>query len=235
VVDARYPVGADKGQLAIVCWGQGAPTIVIDAGSGDAGIARWGSHRVTADLALHHEVCTYDRAGLGRSDQAPNRPRLLDDVVADLHALLAAAKVPGPYVLVGSSGGGFDIYQYAGRYPSQVSGLVLLDVPAGQATMSAEDVIELAWNNGGNPEHVDYVAVEHQMAVARLPIPRIPVTVVTATHGQSADNPGSQRVWLKGSSHPVEVTLDGGHDIYNDAPDEVVAEIEKVAALARAA
>lgn len=42
----------------------------------------------------------------------------------------------------------------AGR---DVVGLVLLDVPAGQATMSAADVAELAWDNPSNHEHVDYV------------------------------------------------------------------------------
>jgi hypothetical protein len=75
----------------------------------------------------------------------------------------------------------------AGR---DVVGLVLLDVPAGQATMSAADVAELAWDNPSNHEHVDYVAVERQMALHRLPIRAIPVTVVTAKKGQSAARPG---------------------------------------------
>jgi hypothetical protein len=68
----------------------------------------------------------------------------------------------------------------AGR---DVVGLVLLDVPAGQATMSAADVAELAWDNPSNHEHVDYVAAERQMALHRLPIRAIPVTVVTAKEG----------------------------------------------------
>ena len=49
----------------------------------------------------------------------------------------------------------------------QVSGVVMIETPAGQATMSASDVKDLAWNAPGNSEHVEYVAVEHQMAVAR--------------------------------------------------------------------
>ena len=76
---------------------------------------------------------------------------------------------------------------------------------------------------------MDYVAVEHQMAVERLPVPAIPVTVVTASHGQSAD-PGEQKVWLEGSSRPVQVILDGGHAIYDDDPDGVLAEILEVLA-----
>jgi hypothetical protein len=36
-----------------------------------------------------------------------------------------------------------------------------------------------------------------------------------------------QRVWLKGSSHPVQV-IDDGHNIDRDDPVRVLAEIQKV-------
>jgi pimeloyl-ACP methyl ester carboxylesterase len=231
-VDASYVVASDGRHLALRCWGKGTPVVVMEPGD-PSGIEDFESMAVTADLAAHHEVCAYDRAGGPSSDPAPYRKRTLDDIVSDLHGLLAAAKVPGPYVMVGASGGGFDVYQYAGRHPDQVAGLVLLDTPPGQAKMSAQDMRDLAWNSPGNPEHVDYPGGEHQMAVARLPIPRIPVTVITAKDGQSADHPAGQRVWLAGSSHPVQVILEGGHEIAEDAPDQVAAEVEKVIAFAR--
>jgi len=60
-------------------------------------------------------------------------------------ASVALARISPPYLMVGQSGGGFDAYHYAGRYPGEVAGLVLLDVPAGQAHMSAADMAELAW------------------------------------------------------------------------------------------
>jgi pimeloyl-ACP methyl ester carboxylesterase len=44
-----------------------------------------------------------------------------------LHALLATANVPGPYVLVGHSTGGTYNLVYAARYPGEVAGMVLLD------------------------------------------------------------------------------------------------------------
>jgi pimeloyl-ACP methyl ester carboxylesterase len=108
--------------------------------------------------------------------------------------------------MVGQSGGGFDAYHHAGPYPGEVAGLVLLDVPAGQARMSAT-------------------------ALHRLPIPRIPVTVITARSGQSAPHFDEQRVWLAGSSHPVQVVLDGGYNIDGDDPVRVLVEIQKVLAL----
>ena len=101
----------------------------------------------------------------------------------------------------------------------------MLDVPAGNPDMSADDVP--AWDGPENPEHVDYVAVERQMALDRLPIPDIPVTVVTASFGQSAD-PSEQTVWLQGSSRPIQTVLEGGHDIQYADPDGVLAAIQDV-------
>ncbi|MEO6201162.1 MAG: hypothetical protein ABIX44_08360, partial [Cryobacterium sp.] len=126
---------------------------------------------------------------------------------------------------VGSSGGGFNVYHHAGRYPDEVAGLVMLDVPAGQANIPTDEVP--AWDSPDNPEHMDYVAIERQMALDRLPIPSIPVTVITASAGQSAD-PAEQEVWLDGSSDPVHVVLDGGHAIYAFDPAGVLAEVLKV-------
>ena len=54
-------------------------------------------------------------------------PRTARDVVADLHALLRTAHVPGPYVLAGHSNGGLFTQLYASTHPRQVAGLVLID------------------------------------------------------------------------------------------------------------
>lgn len=220
-IDGHFSAAGDY-QLALRCWGEGSPTIVYDAGTGTSGIAQAQGSPITRGLAAQTRVCSYDRAGIGASDPAPLRKRYLDDVVDDLHAVLLAADVDPPYLLVGSSGGGFDVYHHTGRYRDDVVGLVMLDVPAGQAHMSRSDVP--AWDSAENPEHMDYVAVEHQMAVDRLPIPAIPVTVVTAAQGQSAD-PKEQRVWLKGSSDPKQVVVESGHDVFYESPDDVLQAI----------
>jgi pimeloyl-ACP methyl ester carboxylesterase len=47
--------------------------------------------------------------------------------VAELHALLQAAEIPGPYVLVGHSLGGLFARLYAATYPNEVVGMVLVD------------------------------------------------------------------------------------------------------------
>ena len=48
-------------------------------------------------------------------------------VATDLRALLDRAHVPGPFVLVGHSSGAQYVRIFAGQYPEQVAGMVLLD------------------------------------------------------------------------------------------------------------
>jgi pimeloyl-ACP methyl ester carboxylesterase len=54
-------------------------------------------------------------------------PRTLPSMVSDLHALLTAAKIPGPYLLTGHSYGGMIVRLFAKTYPSLTAGLVFVD------------------------------------------------------------------------------------------------------------
>jgi pimeloyl-ACP methyl ester carboxylesterase len=109
--------------LYLVCAGHGSPTVVLEAGLGE-------DHRdwslVQPELAQTTRVCSYDRAGLGLSQLAPKRHTALEKA-RDLHGLLEAAGVDGPFVLVGHSYGGMLARVYAAAYPKDVAGLVLLD------------------------------------------------------------------------------------------------------------
>jgi pimeloyl-ACP methyl ester carboxylesterase len=110
-------------QMHLYCVGSGSPTIVIEAGIG----ADWlGWQIVQPRLANLTRVCTYDRAGLGWSEPQA-RPRDAEAVVRQLHALLDEAKVRRPMVLVGHSGGGFFVREYAREFPAEVAGVVLVD------------------------------------------------------------------------------------------------------------
>lgn len=75
---------------------------------------------------MYTRACWYDRAGVGWSDP-PVTPRTSASVANDLHELLQRASVPPPFVLVGASIGGEYARVYAGRYPSEIAGLVLVD------------------------------------------------------------------------------------------------------------
>jgi pimeloyl-ACP methyl ester carboxylesterase len=105
--------------------GEGSPTVVLDAALGGSCLS-WA--HVQPEVARFARVCSYDRAGMGWSDGGPE-PRTALRTADELHDLLHNAGVPGPYVLVGHSYGGFTARIYAAKYPDEVAGLVLLDVP----------------------------------------------------------------------------------------------------------
>jgi pimeloyl-ACP methyl ester carboxylesterase len=110
-------------RLHLACQGQGSPTVVMEAAIGETGLM-WSL--VQPAVATRTRACVYDRAGYGWSDPSP-RPRTAAVMVDELHRLLGAAEVPGPYVLVGHSFGGLLVRLYAARYPQEVAGLVLVD------------------------------------------------------------------------------------------------------------
>ena len=84
-------------------------------------------------LSQHHDEIAgattsviYDRAGTGWSD-AISLPRTAASVAEELRALLTAAGVPAPYVLVGHSLGGAYIRRFAQLFPNETAGLLFLD------------------------------------------------------------------------------------------------------------
>ena len=114
------------------CMGIGSPAIVLDAGLGSDALI-WGA--VQPQLARTTRVCSYDRAGFGWSDQAPG-PRDADHIAAELHQLLAEAKVSGTIVLMGHSIAAMYIRDYAAHYPRDVAGLIFVD---GSTPLQDED------------------------------------------------------------------------------------------------
>jgi pimeloyl-ACP methyl ester carboxylesterase len=116
-------------RLHLHCAGSGSPTVVLESGLGETG-AYWGW--ISTALAPDTRVCTYDRAGRGWSDPASAGQDGVA-VTTDLRTLLDRAHVPGPFVLVGHSSGAEYARIFAGRYPEQVAGMVLLDAQPTEA------------------------------------------------------------------------------------------------------
>ncbi|MFE4499649.1 alpha/beta fold hydrolase [Rhodococcus sp. NPDC056743] len=129
--------------MYLTCKGTGSPTVVFVSGRSDrADIWKTVTEPNPTDTAVFDgvaettRVCAYDRPGTvtitgeqvepSRSTPVP-QPTTAADGARDLHDLLSAADVPGPYVLVAHSWGGLIARLYADSYPTDVDGLVLVD------------------------------------------------------------------------------------------------------------
>jgi pimeloyl-ACP methyl ester carboxylesterase len=145
----RYHAGVravalpDGRHLNLFCEGKGGPVVVLEGGLGPGA---WDWRKVQGAIAPDTQVCSYDRAGYFGSDPAEDA-RDAGAEADDLAALLKAAHVPAPYVLVGHSYGGLIVRMFAFRHPREVAGLVLLEPSAEYQTQRvmavAPDVVPI--------------------------------------------------------------------------------------------
>jgi pimeloyl-ACP methyl ester carboxylesterase len=117
---ARLP---DKRLINFRCAGAGRPTVLLEAGYGATSLA-WG--QVQALEAPRRRACAYDRAGYGFSDPGPE-PRDGAAIARDLDQALRAARIAGPFIVVGHSAGALYVRLFADRRPNDVVGMVLVD------------------------------------------------------------------------------------------------------------
>jgi pimeloyl-ACP methyl ester carboxylesterase len=121
---AAHLVEVGTREMFLNCTGKApGPTVILEAGTGDTSAV---SSAVQTEVEKFANVCSYDRLGLGRSDQLA-AAHTADEIVADLHGLLHAASIREPYVLVAHSIGGIYTRKYADLYPAEVAGVVLVD------------------------------------------------------------------------------------------------------------
>jgi pimeloyl-ACP methyl ester carboxylesterase len=110
-------------RLHVNCTGKGHPTVVVEAGLGDFSFD-WAL--VQSRVARFTRICTYDRGGYAWSDPGP-MPRTFAQLNFELKDALAKLGERGPFVLVGHSFGGPVVRNFAGLYPQDVAGMVLVD------------------------------------------------------------------------------------------------------------
>jgi pimeloyl-ACP methyl ester carboxylesterase len=265
----RIAIGGGR-HLYLECHGSGSPTVVLDGGHRERGDF-WNvsdpalpkATPVLASVQQFTRVCTYDRPGtvvgsapkdFSRSDPVP-MPRNAAAAVTDLHELLSAAKVPGPYVLVGHSFGGLDILLYALNYPRSVAGIVFVDAlppqlrnqmtPSLWKTYSELNAQPLPGLDYKELETMDFSASldQVQRALARTTLPAIPIVVLTkdrpfdlagrelpAGFGEKLDAAWrrAQRQLAASIAHVPLTVVETSHNISVERPDVVIDAIRRV-------
>jgi len=240
-------VDAGGVKLHIQCDGvrqAGRPMVILEAGAGNSA-KTW--RDVFGPTAQFVRVCAYDRQGLGSSERTP-APQSGVEAVQTLRALLQAAGEGPPYVMAGHSYGGMLVRLYATRYPSEVTGLVLVDSsheeqlkrfaalpappqpPAGAAPQPV------------SPERIDLAATSAELARAPWRA-NIPLVVLSRglwfkTPPATPDPQAEARLTIWQELHRELVTRSpqaqlvvarqSGHYIQNDEPPLVIDAIRRV-------
>jgi pimeloyl-ACP methyl ester carboxylesterase len=116
-------VGIPGSRMHLLRLGAGAPSIVLEAGIAASSL-NWSV--LQPALATSTTTYSYDRAGFGWS-ASDNSACTLAKLTDDLHALVAGAPVPAPFILVAHSFGSYIATVYARRFPNELAGVVLVD------------------------------------------------------------------------------------------------------------
>ena len=196
--------------------------IFLEAGDDTGGTQAYGP-AIMDPLAEHTTTCTYDRPGTGTSDPARGRRRTLHSYRTDFSAFLQATKLPGPYLLVGQSGGGNLLISYASAHPHDVAGLVLIETYHDDPVRLAKefDPFDPTTATG---EKFDTLANVRLLDNLALPLGTFPVLVMTATDADPG-NEENQAYWLGISPDSRQVVITGSHNLHDDDPTRVTKEI----------
>jgi len=221
-----WTVTANGHELYIECQGQGSPAVVLDSGLGDASSV-WDDVLIATEN-LGVRVCAYDRWGLGLSQASPPGTRPIGDATADLHALLTAADVPPPYVLVSHSIAGLIHRDFTQRYPTDVVGLVMVDTaPDDWNTYMKTD--DFTYGS----ESLAVAAVTARLRASDDLSDRPVIVLLGATSNQIDGRLGFRDYW-RAAQHALAalstnsmtvVAVDSDHGIPTSQPDLVAAAI----------
>ncbi len=242
-IAAKFDVGGHS--LYLECFGTNGPVMLFDAGSGSTG-ETWKSSRkgFIGLVDNHYRRCLYDRANLGKSDKVTG-PRTSATAAEDLHALLRAADLAPPYVLVGRSFGGYNVRLFAARYPSEVRALILIETLTPQFHLGMEALltpaqwaVEVDAVQGTEPP-LDVIASTSLVAAA--PLPDVPLLVIAGTKWHSgnvawpSDLPGAKldALWDQAQRDLAAavprgrlIVFEGGdHSLHFSQPERLAREI----------
>jgi dienelactone hydrolase len=229
----RGHVALGEASVWLECLGTGSPTVIMETGLGSSS-GNW----IDAQRALSAttRVCRYDRVAIGQSD-GPGVETITAGTRADeLHGLLEAAQLDGPYVLVGWSFGGMIVRLFAARHPAETAGLVFVDASHEDQFIDEWWTTQIhAWSDG--PSRIMDGEASRAELLTSTDLGATPTIVLS----QGNLNGEFERHWAPlqdalatmSTSSLHLVATKAGHDINHDAPELTLKAIEAVIAAAR--
>ncbi len=116
-------IGQNRRLFMMEMGGGAGPSVIFESGIG-ATSQNWAKVQLAVSKFAH--TVSYDRLGLGWSTPAVSE-RIPSQVVHELRAMLQAARIVPPYLLVGHSFGGLVVRYFAAEFPDEVAGALLVD------------------------------------------------------------------------------------------------------------
>ncbi|ATL68152.1 alpha/beta hydrolase [Nocardia terpenica] len=230
------------------------PAIVFDAGGGQDS-SEWAGLVPGVAAATGSMIITYDRAGLGASDEVPG-PWKVADAVADLDAGLRQLGLTRDVIFVAHSEAGEIATNFVHDHPGVVAGAVLVDAnlpgfftddqiarieaaeqPQIQAleqqpsTRQTRQLLAVAADYG--PAHRAY----HQLTWP----PTVPIDVIVSAKTPFESSESDAHHWrdaqaafaAAASNRRLLVAQGSSHDVPADRPDIVAQEVEDIVARTR--
>jgi pimeloyl-ACP methyl ester carboxylesterase len=262
-------IDIDQGRkIFLKCSGTGTPTVILESGYRNNSdvwtISRERKQAIFPAVASFTRVCVYDRPGtvgatledLSRSDRI-TMPRTVESLVTDLHYLLQAAKIKGPYILAGHSLGGLSIRLFASRYPNEVAGLILIDAyPESFKSLLGPKkwhaylkIMTTAIPDIKDPSHfetIDFDKVTRVMEETAAKTPLKPMPLIILSRGLPADLPVQknseltskvlEEAWRTGQNQLASlvpqaeqvIATKSQHDIMLTQPELIINAIHKM-------
>jgi len=232
--------------------------VVLEAGGGSSHEV-WNS--VIPGLSAFSRVVAYDRPGYGLSDPCDS-PRTAERIARELREALQAAGVTGPagvaepFLVAGWSFGGSVARVFAGNFPAEVRGLVLVD-PAPETfyaraagafpdlwTLEEEDYVPALFaDSTRKTEQREFAGFSASMEQARMSDARHDTPTVLLIAARDAEGPPDpiSAMWIEelaswADRRPrtrSQLVPGAGHHIARDSPALVIAAVRELLATTR--
>jgi pimeloyl-ACP methyl ester carboxylesterase len=205
-------VEVDGRAIRLQVTGTGEPTVVFENGHG-APLETWG--KVQPAVSAFARTVAYDRK--------------LDDghaAAAELREALRRANVSPPFVLVGHSRGGLHARIFAGMYPGEVAGMVLVDPTHVEEARSAWPVLAAQAGASAVPAGIPVTLIS-AMGASDMPFMNAKVSAgAAARRAARLEDSIANHDWVRAiPGSRFVVTHRNGHNVPQEEPAVVIEAI----------